>query len=206
MPAYPDINLNTSVLGSPLTIRTGPQFSFDIGTSSEDRDDSIRFMATQRNANGWLFIRGGLCDYNLKSCGWYGGWTFGTAQAGQGRRLDVFNPNVAAFPGFIGIAPRWQGSYLARFGESTSTVNMTRATLGYIDGAPFSIPVDIARDAPVCSDRRGYWGDYDGFLPARVNGDSVEFMRFMTDSSLGCNKRWQFVGEQQHVRAVTYTY
>jgi len=207
VPPYPEVNFNSSLLGAPLTIRTGPQFSFDIGTASLDRDDSIRFLATQVNSRGWLYIRGGLCDYMLKSCGWYEGWTFGVRQPGdRDRRLDVFNPNVVAFPGFIGITPRWQAAYLARFGESTLTVNLTRATLGYVNGMPFTIPVDIAQNAPVCSDRRGYWGDYDGFVPARVNGDSIQFMRFMTDSSLGCNTRWQFIGQRQHVRAVSYTY
>ena len=38
----------------------------------------------------------------------------------------------------------------------------------------------------------------------QVDGDNLRFTRFMTDSSLGCAKRWQFVGEQQHVRAVDY--
>jgi hypothetical protein len=79
-------------------------------------------------------------------------------------------------------------------------------TLGYVDGQPFSLPVDIVQNSPVCSDRRGYWGDYDGFVPSRVNGDTVEFTRFMTDSSLGCDTRWQFMAKRQHVRAVTYTY
>ena len=85
-------------------------------------------------------------------------------------------------------------------------MNVTRATLGYVNGSPFSIPVDIAKNAPVCSDRRGYWGDYDGFLHIQVNGDSIRFMRFMTDSSQGCTKRWQYVGEHQHVSAVDYWY
>ena len=146
--AYPDVNMNASVLGAPLTVRTGPQYSFDLGTPSIDRDDSVRFMFTQKNANGWLFVRGGICDYALNSCGWYKGWTFGAAQVTQrdARRLDVFNPNVAAFPGFIGIGPRWQGTVLTRFGNSTSTLNLTRGTLGYVNGTPLAIPVDIVQE------------------------------------------------------------
>jgi hypothetical protein len=169
-------------------------------------------MITEKNDRGWLFVRGGICDYDLRSCGWYEGWTFGVSRT-TGRdtqRLDVFNPNVAAFPGFLfGVAPRWQGSMLTRYGNSTSTVSLTRGTLGYLSGTsftPFTIPVDIAQNVPVCSDLRGYWGDYDGFLSVQVDNDNVRFMRFMTDSSAGCSRRWQFVGEQQHVRAVDYWY
>jgi hypothetical protein len=204
--AFPTVDLNSSLLGAPLTVRTGPQFSFDLGAASAERDDSVRFMVTQRNERGWLFVRGGVCDAGLQSCGWYEGWTFGAARVTERdrQRLDVFNPDVAAFPGFFTIAPRWQGSFLTRYGNSTTTLNLTRATLGYVNGAPFTIPVDIARDAPVCSDLRGYWGDYDGFLMTQIDGDNLRFTRFMTDSSLGCAKRWQFVGEQQHVRAVDY--
>jgi hypothetical protein len=202
--AYPDVTMNTSLLGAPLTVRTGPQYSFDLGTPSIDRDDSLRFMFTQRNGSGWLFVRGGICD--LKSCGWFEGWTYGASQVTgkDGQRLDVFNPNVSAFPGFIGIGPRWQGAMMTRYGNATSTLNVTRGTLGYVNGTPFTIPVDILRDTPVCSDLRGYWGDYDGFLPVQVDGDNVRFMRFATDSTLGCTRRWQFLGANQHVRAVDY--
>jgi hypothetical protein len=71
---------------------------------------------------------------------------------------------------------------------------------------PFMIPVDIVRNSAVCSDLRGYFGDYDGFLYMQANGDSIRFMRFLTDSSLGCTRRWTFVGASQHVRAVDYWY
>ena len=104
---YPNVDLGSQLLGSPLTLRTGPQFSFDLGTASVDLDDSVRFLVTQYNEKGWLFVRGGVCDYNLQSCGWYQGWTFGadkvTSQDAQ--RLDVFNPNVAAFPGSSALPP-----------------------------------------------------------------------------------------------------
>ena len=118
---------------------------------------------------------GGICDYHLKSCGWYENWTFGASRASpeESQRLDVFNPNVVAFPAFFGISPRWQGSFLTRYGNSTSTLNLTRATLGYVNGLPLTIPVDIARDASGCYDQRGYWGGYDGFLPVGEDEPSL---------------------------------
>lgn len=206
---YPEVNFGTSRLGRPLTLRTGPQFSFDVGAASMDRDDSIRFLVTQRNVKGWLFVRGGICDYQLKSCGWYPGWTFGEAGSPHegAQRLDVFNPNVSAFAiPFSAIGPRWQGTFVTRYGNQTTTVNLTRATLGYVDGMPFSIPVDFFKDMPVCPDGRGYWGDYDAFLPVQIEGDSVQFMRFTTDSFFGCTRRWQFVADRQHIRAAEYSY
>jgi len=205
---YPDVDLGSSLLGSKLALRTGPQFSFDIGARSADRDDSIRFLVTQRNSRGWLFVRGGICDYGLSSCGWLNGWAFGADIVSERDvvRLDVFNPSIVAFRGFFGIDPRWQGSFLTRYGNSTTTLNLTRATLGYVNGLPFSIPVDIGRNLPVCSDQRGYWGDYDAHVVAAVNGNSLRFIRFMTDSSLGCPRRWFFLSEHQHVRAFSYDY
>jgi hypothetical protein len=203
---YPDVDLGSSVLGTKLTIRTGPQYSFAIGTRSAERDDSIRFLATQKNVNGWLYVRGGICDYQLKQCYWYENWTFGVSRINrESQRMDVFNPNVSAFS-FFGMDPRWQASFLTRYGNSTTAINLTRANLGYVNGAPFSIPVDIATNNAVCSDQRGYWGDYDAFLPIQVETDRIRFMRFMTDSSSGCVNRSLFIGERQHLKAVDYWY
>jgi hypothetical protein len=39
-----------------------------------------------------------------------------------------------------------------------------------------------------------------------VTGNSVRFIRFMTDSSRGCVRRWFFMGAHQHVRAFSYDY
>jgi hypothetical protein len=216
VPIYPEVDFGSTVLGAPLTLRTGPQFSFDVGARSSDLDDSIRWLATQRNGQGWLFLRGGVCDAQLTSCFYFEEWTFPPRGIAERGRIDVFNPNVAAFPGFIfSVAPRWQASFLVREGGSATTLSVTRASLGYfeVEGQPahaLSIPVDIARNAVVCPDRRplpssgDYWGDYDGFLSVQVDGNSVRFLRFTTDSSLGCTKRWSFLGENQHVRALSY--
>jgi hypothetical protein len=213
---YPSIDFGSSVQGARLILRTGPQFSFDIGVRSERFDDSVRFLVTHANDRG-LFLRGGICNEQLTGCFWHNGWTFGNpVTQGRGGRMDVFNPNVTAFQGIIfGALPRWHASFLVREGDSTKTVSLTRATLGYIDdpdlgtSKAFSIPIDIARDVPVCTDVRprlegGYWGDYDGFLPVDVQEDRVRFLRFMTTSALGCTKRWTYSAEHQHVQAVSY--
>ena len=205
---YPDVDMNSSVLGAPLKVRTGPQFAFDIGARSEFLDDSVRFLVTQYNDRGWLVIRGGVCSYDLGNCGLWKGWTFG-ADTSQGwrQRIDNFNPAITAFPGIIfGPGPGWQASFLVRYGDSTTTVDVTRATLGYVNGSAFTIPVNIGVDRPVCPDLRGYWGDYDAHIPVEVLPSGVRYMRLATDSSAGCNQRWTYLGQSQHVRGHLYTY
>ena len=205
---YPDVDMNSSVLGAPLKVRTGPQFAFDIGARSEFLDDSVRFLVTQYNDRGWLVIRGGVCSYDLGNCGLWKGWTFG-ADTSQGwrQRIDNFNPAITAFPGIIfGPGPGWQASFLVRYGDSTTTVDVTRATLGYVNGSAFTIPVSIGVDRPVCPDLRGYWGDYDAHIPVEVLPSGVRYMRLATDSSAGCNQRWTYLGQSQHVRGHLYTY
>ena len=205
--AYPTIDMGSTLLGSGLTVRTGPQFAFDVGARSLTLDDSIRFLVTQANSAGWLIIRGGSCDYALLSCGTNPGWTFGveTVSSRDVERLDVFDPAIVAFRGpGLGLEPRWQGSYLSRYGNSTTTVSLLRAPLGYLSGQPLSFPAVIATDQPVCPDLRGYWGDYDAQVIAHFDLDNARFTRFMTDSGQGCTQRWHFNSSFQHVQAISY--
>jgi hypothetical protein len=205
---YPTVPLGSDLLGSPLTLRTGPQFAYDVGTRSIGLvDDSVRFLVTQQNSSGWLFIRGGICDYFLTKCGTFAGWTFGsdTSPPQRAQRLDVFNPDVVASASqFITFQPTWQGSYLGRYGDSTQTVSLYRAPLGFLSGQPLSFPAAISKDQPVCSDLRGYWGDYDAHIIAHFDWNNPRFTRFMTNSGQGCTQRWQFEGKTQHVQAISY--
>ena len=47
--SYPNVDLGSSLLGSKLSLRTGPQFAFDVGTQSDVLDDSVQFLVTQQN-------------------------------------------------------------------------------------------------------------------------------------------------------------
>lgn len=204
----PDVDMGSSVLGSPLIVRTGPQFAFDVGARSEGLDDSLRFLVTQYNSQGWLVMNGGACSYDLASCGFWPGWAFGAANSREWRqRIDNFNPAVTAWPGVIfGPGPSWQASFVTRYGNSTTTLNLTRATLGYVNGSALAIPIDIAKNQPVCPDLRGYWGDYDAHVLVQVLPQQVKYMRLMTDSSAGCSRRWQYTGAAQHISGYEYTY
>jgi len=88
-------------------------------------------------------------------------------------------------------------------------VNVSRVTLGYFPNTnnPLAVfPVDILQNTPVCSDMRGYWGDYDAMLRVRTDGRSSIWMRFLTDSSQGCPTRWLYLGDKQHIQQVNYVF
>ena len=202
MELYPSVNFNSTVAGSPLSVRTGPQFSFDIGAASELGNDEIRMLVTRKSAQGRLYVEGSACAADLSNCHPVPQWFVGPRDA-QEVPGDVFNPNVAAWRGFINLPPMWTSSFYERYGASPTTVNLGRMYLTLVNGAPFGIPVDIARNITVCPDMRGYWGDYDDMLLVGFDDTTPMFMRFTsTDAGKGCVKRWQYVSSHLHVQSV----
>ena len=202
MELYPSVDFNSTVAGAPLTVRTGPQFSFDIGAPSELGNDEIRMLVTRRSAQSRLFVEGAACAADLSHCHQVPGWFVGPRDAREVPG-DVFNPSVAAWRGFFGLPPQWTSSFYERYGASPTTVNLGRMYLGLLNGAPFGIPVDIAKNIPVCSDTRGYWGDYDDMLMVGFKDTTPVFVRFTsTDAGKGCSKRWTFVSSHLHVQSV----
>lgn len=200
--SYPLVTLGTSVQGNPLTIRTGPQFSFDIGAVSEGGNDAVRFLYTRRSGSGRLFVEGSACPFDLAQCFPVPQWKAGPSSA-EATPYDAFNPSVAAWRGFIGLPPHWTSSFYSRYGQSVAKVSLARMNLAYVNGNPLGIPVDLAKDISVCSDTRGYWGDYDDMLHAGFDDTTPVFIRFTsTDLGKGCNKRWTFVAGHQHVQSV----
>jgi hypothetical protein len=201
---YPAIDFNSTVQGSELTVRTGPQFGFDIGATSVGNSDAVRLLYTQTTGSR-LYISAAACPADLSICRPVASW--GVPPPGPNDQpLDAFDPDVKAWVGFIGLPPSWQGTWVYRFGASPTTVNVARQALVYINGNPFGFPVDILQNAPVCSDTRGYFGDYDDTLLVGFKPPSATFMRFVTDSSAGCTKRWEYTATAQHVKAVQYDY
>lgn len=204
---YPSIDFGTTVQGSELTLRTAEQFGFDIGAASAGGNDAIRLLYTSypsADQPQHLFIRATACSADLTTCGNVPGWQFQGGGPG-GSAVDTYNPVVVAWPGFIGLPPTWQASWAYHYGNS-NFVNVSRATLGYAEGSAFIFPVDITQNAPVCSDTRGYWGDYDGMLMTGFSGSSTLWMRFLTDSSAGCSQRWEFTAQAQHIQQSNYSY
>ena len=109
---------------------------------------------------------------------------------------------MAAWPGFIGLPPAWIGSFTERYGASDTKMSISRMYLNYVNGAALSVPVNIVKDLTVCSDTRGYWGDYDAIIHSGFDGSVARFARFhTTDLGKGCTRRWTYMGEHQHVQA-----
>jgi hypothetical protein len=204
---YPTIDFGTTVQGSELTLRAGNQLSFDIGASSADGSDAIRLLYVRQDPNTRkLFIDASACRADLSSCARVPGWgTIGDTGPGTAnKQIDFYNPEVAAWPGFIvGPPPTWQASWAYRL-DGRTTVNVSRATLGYANGTALYFPIDIIQDAPVCSDQRGYWGDYDSMLQVGWQETSSAWMRFLTDSSSGCSSRWEYMAKTQGIQQANY--
>jgi hypothetical protein len=54
----------------PLKIRTGPQFSFDVGAASEGESDAIRFLYTRHDSTTQRhFVEGSACALDLSANG-----------------------------------------------------------------------------------------------------------------------------------------
>ncbi len=202
--AYPSIDFGTSVQGSELTLRTGPQFGYDVGAASDGGNDAVRLLYTRRTDTGHLYLDAAACSADLTNCWYVSGWKFQGGGPG-GSAVDTYNPDVVAWPGFIGLPPTWQASWAYHYGNA-NFVNVSRATLGYVGSTAFIFPVDILQNTPVCSDTRGYWGDYDAMLLTGFQGSSSQWMRFTTDSSSGCTKRWDYTAEAQHIQQSNYSY
>jgi hypothetical protein len=203
---YPGIDFGSTVQGAELTVRTAGQFGYDVGTPSAGGNDAIRVMSTRLNDYGRLYIEGSACAADLTGCHIVGGWQIGPSDKGA-TPLDVYNPDVVAWWGDGSHPATWQTSFMERFGASTTTVNVARGTLGYVSGSALIIPVDIVKNTPVCSDTRGYWGDYDAMILAGFDPKlGGTWMRFYTDSSSACSKRWEYEGVAQHVSQTNYDY
>ena len=198
---YPAIKFTSS-----LELRTGPQFSFDIGAASEGGGDAIRLMVTAKDSrSGRLYVTGSYCPLNLSGCQLAPPW--GTTPGNLNTPGDQFNPNVSAWQGFIGLPPLWKASYLDRSGNPADRVSLKHGNLAYLpNGTRIYVPFDALKDMPLCPDNRGYWGDYNDlmFIGFPQDSSNAEFMATATDSSLGCPVRWEYFARHQHVQAARF--
>jgi hypothetical protein len=191
-----------------LNVRTGPQFSFDIGAASDENgSDAIRLLYTRRDPQtNTFFVTGVFCPLSLNP-GCKAAPEWGTTPGNLSIRGDEYNPNVSAWPGFIGLAPAWKGTYMHREEPMPSKVSLSQGNLGYLPGGKrIYVPFDVSSQQPICPDGRGYWGDYDDLIFAGFKNGSTtaSFFRPMSDSSLGCNKRWEYTSSHLHLRGFVF--
>lgn len=197
---YPNVNF-----GDGLSLRTGPQFSFDIGAASgKEKRDAIRFLYTRRDSNtGRLYVTGSFCPLSLSQC--YLAPEWGTTPGNLNTPGDQFNPNVAAFPGSKTIPPAWKATFLNRDGVVKNGVTLEQGNLAYLPGGQrIYVPFPVLKDKPVCSDNRGFWGDYGAVIYIGIKNHIAQFMATISDSSLGCDKRWEFESHNLHIRSVVF--
>jgi hypothetical protein len=194
-PVYPLISL------SDRTLRTGPQFSFDFGTPSQNGNDAIRMLYTTKYQADHLYIRGSFCKDDL-SGGCWDAPEWGTTPGNLNITGDQLQPNVRAFSGFFSLRPVWKSTYLSReHAPNGNTVSLEQGNLVVLpDGVRVLLPFDQILNLLVCSDERGYWGDYNDLqLIGFDNNGNAQFLSVYTDSSQGFPLRQEFRSENVHV-------
>jgi hypothetical protein len=199
VPVFPTLQL------SDRKLRTGPQFSFDVGAESVLGNDAVRFVYTvQDDATKRFYVRGTFCPRDLSAC--FDAPEWGTTPGNLSLTGDQFNPIVRAFPGFIGLEPLWKLSYETRQNDPKGNqVAIYQGNLAVIgNGVRIMLPFPLIDNQLVCGDNRGYWGDYDDMqLRGFTDQLSPIFIRSFTDSRQGCQKQWEFTSHHVHVSSAT---
>lgn len=206
--SYPCVaSTGASCTSSDTVVRTGPQFSFDIGSFGKE-NDHIRMMFTRKGGiNNRLYIAGAGCMIGNLNCQYIPEW--GTGEGNKEKTSASFNPLVRAYRSQdmanAGEPSLWMGSHTT-FSPSTGRVRHDMGGLGiiprpnepdlYVHLAIFQLTGCV-----LCADLRGYWGDYDdlhalGPVPGR---ESNVFARTFTNSQDGCDYRWQYTSSKVHV-------
>ena len=195
---YPTIQLSDRLL------RTGPQFAFDVGAASQNGNDRIRFLYTRKDSRtGRLYIAGSRCADDLSRCWDTPGWATG-ADSDVWHNGDTFSPNVRAFPGFFGIEPAWRANYMTR--DDAPSGNVVRLRQGNLvvlpNGSRIFVSFPLTDSQVVCSDNRGYWGDYDDLqLSGFTESASAKFLRAYSSSFNGCTERTTYTAKEVHAGA-----
>lgn len=204
---YPAITL------SDRKLRTGPQFSFDVGAPSQDDEgnshhNEIRMLVTRwSESEKRYFVEGSYCRFDLSTpCKPAPEW--GSTPGYYSYKGDQFAPLVRAFPGFLSVPAAWAGSFATRdHAPAGNTVALRRGSLAiFPNGTRFMIAFDFVAPKLVCGDNRGYWGDYDDlqFIGFAENSVNARFLRTFTDSSAGCTKQWEYTSDAVHVSAAAF--
>ena len=200
---YPSITL------SDRSLRTGPQYSFDVGPESVNANDAVRVIYTARSVQANRFyVRGSFCRRDLSDCRDAAEWgtTPGVEKTPPGKDNlsisgDQFNPVLRTFPG-SGPNPVWKLTYLSRErAPNGNTVSIEQGNLFVAeDGIRLFLPFNVIDSHLVCPDQRGYWGDYDDMQLASLGeSGAARFIRALSDSSKGCIERFQFTSKHLHV-------
>jgi len=195
---------NPGVVGNPdvpvgtRKMRTGPQFTWDIGDSSINEDDAIRAVYTVAGDDGRFHLKATKCDISLLHCREAPEWsTLPTRIAAPGSQ---FNPNLKASPiagtggASLNAPSTWKLSYLST-DDDLSNLSVRQGNLAVLAEAQLDatgkrpglfIPSTLVAPHEVCPDLgRGYWGDYDDLQVVDFVNDSPRYVRAFTNSGDG---------------------
>jgi len=179
-------------------LRTGPQFSFDVGTGTDDQ--SVRIMVTRMDpTTGRLYVKGSICPPGLMpGCSAVEAWS--SLAGGSGHQ---FNPLIKAATKATGetvfvVSYNSVNDGIAQ-GNNIQSVQV-RLTGTWPNGIFDYVVSGKIPAHPVCPDDRGYWGDYDDlqFLDRTAAG-TPRFIRAYSDSTNGCQYQWEYTSKHLHV-------
>lgn len=199
---YPQFNLGGRML------RTGPQFSFDIRNDEMVGSDAIRVVYTHTGSDGRHHLKGNFCSASALSC-WDGGsgWTTDASTGHQ------FNPKIDRAPrrrnerGEVISEEIWKVVFYNDDLGGTNQISVKQGNLAVLpDQSRVFVPFELVPKHEVCSDTRGYWGDYDEvkFVQFREPSKAAQFIVTGSDSSRGCNLREAYRSRYLHISKVLF--
>jgi hypothetical protein len=194
-------------------LRTGPQFSFDVGTASVRGDDAVRVLYTSRDStSNTLYVRGSVCKRDLSGC--TDAPEYGTTPGVVYHLGDQFNPVVRAVPSVFGSPAVWMSSWSSREHDpSGHTVSVERAAMQVDSGGHrFEVVFDAVAGQTPCMDndpKGGYWADYDDLQVLKLDGAGYPtWIRTFPDSTINgegkCSYRWLYTGAPINTSSVTF--
>ena len=199
--------------GTDITVRTGPEFAFDIGVNEQNAPE-MRFVyiAATASQTANFHLQGGFCPLNdLTQCTTVAQWT----TQPQSVPMTLF-PAIKFALDPVSNQPVWKVTFQGRTPQNTGQLAVFAADLVRPDMVapsptyntaglvvaqitPFQTPCPDIRE-PGTDLGFGYWGDYDDMTFDPTTGT---FVRSFTDSTLGCNlPRERFTSHNVHVSTV----
>ena len=184
-------------------LRTAQQYSFDIGRGEYGGAASAQVRTVAASSDGVRYnFQGYQCPVASLDCSVVQGWTSGAAG-------DHFSPLVTyGYVSAITGQGQWKLTYYSNEDDPNGvSIAVEQANLlRFPDGTGSVASVPLTVPHLVCSDNRGYWGDYDGLvaLGAQELGGPNEFIVAYSDSSAGCYSRREFTSGHVHVSAMVF--
>jgi hypothetical protein len=222
------VDLGPDASGTEITLRTGPQFAFDVGVNESmapelrfvymaaDVPDQIPNAPFQNHATSF-HLQGGLCtlqDPQNPKCQIIAQWVTPSLP----NAMALFPAIKFAIPSGSST-PVWKVTFQGRNPTNLAQLaifqadlvepsivptspTFSNAGLALMQLTPFQTPCPDVRGATIIPGNNlgaAYWGDYDFMTFDPTSGN---FVRSFTDSTLGCDSRLPLTSHNVHVSTV----